>query len=673
MIVDNSVMEDKLVIKLIEANKAYRNGMPIISDEAFDKLEQELKNINSNHPYFKKIMDDTFYGQEEPLTLFMGSQTKALDLKGLEVLYRRIPNSDIILNNLHISEKIDGASVELTYEQGILVKILTRGNGIRGVNVTDILRNVPSIPKYLEDYSFDIVIRGEIYMTKSSLKLINEKLIKSNKSPFKNTRNGTVAIMKTQENKSLAKYLSFKAFDISINNDILNQDNSLYNKFYFLNHKLHFDVPPYKLIRKGDIPEYYKHKKKEMEHLDYDIDGLVISVNNLLILKNLGLMDDGKCLKGQMALKFESTLEIVTIKNIEWSYEGGQYICPIAIFDPIDLDGAEISRAQLKSPQWMEDNKVGIGTVVSIKRSGGVIPCIVDVLVTNVDKVILPSICEYCSTYIERDGARIYCPNEDCRAKEAFRINHFLSVLNIKGLAFKTILEYVNSGIRLSNFLDEDYTFIDHTVNDNDNISKVIWKKIRKQLENINSLKLSESLSALSITCAGGTTTWNTIINEGYDTVDKIRIMTPRQISECGRNSNKRIGAIRGLKIHNSINSSRVQELLDKLGILLKGRKEKEMFKETEDIIIIPNNKCDLVKPLTGKRIVMTGTGPWQREILRKILEDNGNEVQSSVNKLTNILICEDPTSDSNKMKKALSLGVDVMKYSDIFKEIENE
>jgi len=655
IVMNKSKNIENLVSYLEEANEKYRNGTPIISDKIFDSLEDILKEANPSNEYFNKISDDNLFGCEEKLTIKMGSQTKALSIDGLNVLYRRIPQ-DVCF--LHASEKIDGASIELTYISGNLVKILTRGNGLIGVNVTKTLSSVPSILKNLRK-ELNIVIRGEIYMPKSSLVSINEELELKNKSPFKNTRNGTVGIMKTEENQYLAKYLAFKAFDyVFLGEDTLS-NISLECKFDTLRN-YGFDTPKDELVRIIDIPFYFDKVKKIRANLDYDIDGIVFSVNDSILLKSLGSMDDGKCLKGQMALKFEASTEISTIKDIEWSFEGGQYICPIATIDPVDIEGASISRVSLKSPQWLKDNKVGIGTTVSIQRSGGVIPCISEIISNRVEDIKFPNNCSYCGDSIKEDGARIYCPNEDCPAKEASRITHFFNVLNIKGVGFKTTLQYVYGGIHLSDFLTEDYNEVDNMMVNNENISVIIWKKIRKQLENISSLSLPEALSSLNITSSGGTTTWKEIIGEGFNTIDKIRNMSIEEISECGKRSNKKIGLIRANKIFSCLHSKRMEKLLDKVYVLLK--------EKSDEKIINPSiTKISLITPIVDRHIVMTGEARWGRKQLSELLENNGNTVQSSLSKQTNLLICDSRDSTSSKTKKAKSLGIEIKTYDEVF------
>lgn len=200
---------DALAAKLSAANRAYRNGAPIMSDADYDQLELQLKELDPQHPLLTSVDDaDNGYGIEQPLTIPMGSQQKALSLDELTPWLNAMAD-----DTLFVSEKLDGASCELTYDGGHFVQALTRGDGKIGVNVTEVALRVESIPKTIPDTA-KLVVRGELMLRKSDLARLNTALEALGREPYQNVRNGAVALIKTLKNIELAHHLSFKAFDI---------------------------------------------------------------------------------------------------------------------------------------------------------------------------------------------------------------------------------------------------------------------------------------------------------------------------------------------------------------------------------------------------------------------------------------------------------------------------
>lgn len=196
-----------IVNQLTQANAAYRAGAPIMSDSDYDQLEAALRNLDPHHPLLQSISDDE-YGLEQPLTIPMGSQQKALTLDELTPFLANTAESTYF-----ISEKLDGASCELTYVNGELVQALTRGDGTRGVNFTSVAARIPSVPPRISE-TRKLVVRGEVMLRKSALLALNESLTSAGRDPYQNVRNGAVAVIKTLKNLEYAHFLSFKAFDI---------------------------------------------------------------------------------------------------------------------------------------------------------------------------------------------------------------------------------------------------------------------------------------------------------------------------------------------------------------------------------------------------------------------------------------------------------------------------
>lgn len=196
-----------LAAKLEAANKAYRDGAPIMSDSDYDQLEASLRAINPAHPLLQSLSDDE-YGVEQALTIPMGSQQKALTLAEMASFYASTGEDEYF-----VSDKLDGMSAELTYVGGRFVQALTRGDGTMGANITAIVERIPSVPKTIPQDG-KMVVRGEVMLTKSDLAELNRQRVAAGEKPYANVRNGAVALTKTLKNLEQARFLSFKAFDL---------------------------------------------------------------------------------------------------------------------------------------------------------------------------------------------------------------------------------------------------------------------------------------------------------------------------------------------------------------------------------------------------------------------------------------------------------------------------
>lgn len=279
---------------------------------------------------------------------------------------------------------------------------------------------------------------------------------------------------------------------------------------------LGFDTPAHAVVPREQIGQYFKNATETRADLDYDIDGLVLSVNSLPKLTALGFTADRTCPKGQIALKFPAQGSIATIREILWSAEGGSHLSPVAIFDPIELAGAVIQRASLKSYRWMtsraarvdqyrteararglspldaeteaqqlagSQETVGIGSVVKIVRSGDVIPKIEAVVNNLAGDPHLPDACPCCGSAVAQNGAYLDCTNDDCEGKSANQMRRFLVKLGVKGLGHSTLVSYAEAGVTLIDFFQADgFAGVEAKLLAKGDISLPIWQKVKSQL-----------------------------------------------------------------------------------------------------------------------------------------------------------------------------------------------
>lgn len=291
--------------------------------------------------------------------------------------------------------------------------------------------------------------------------------------------------------------------------------NTLSGRFEALQ-ALGFQTPPAERLTKEQIPAYFERMKALRPTLDYEIDGLVFSVDNIEQLEAMGVYEDRQKPKGQIALKFPAQTDTVTIKVIHWSADGVAHLSPVGLFDPIMLAGAQISRSHLKSIEWMTSRDfrvkffadklrkegypsdeaaalaqdyagtgetVGVGSVVEIARSGDVIPTIKRVVSNIAGQVDVPCNCPACGGPVEREGAFLNCINEECRSKEAARMRRFLTNLRVKGLDVDTLVLYADAGVTVQDFfLQDNFKTLESKIQGNPEISWAIWLKVKAQL-----------------------------------------------------------------------------------------------------------------------------------------------------------------------------------------------
>lgn len=259
--------------------------------------------------------------------------------------------------------------------------------------------------------------------------------------------------------------------------------NSLEVKFKYLE-ELGFKTPQHYLITIEEIPNLYQKFIDERESLEYDIDGIVFSVDDIKKMKSLGVLNEKQKPRGQIALKFPSKkIHVSKIIGVVYSFKGVQDISMVAEIEPVEIDGTIVKRASLKSARWVREHHVGLGSIVEIVKGGDIIPKIVRAVTVGEEGFPVLHECPYCGGDIYEGDAQLYCGNEWCSAKVAARISRFLKCLGVKGLAWKTLLKYANIGVTLTDFVARHWDDIESRVRLNDDLSNVIWAKVRKQLE----------------------------------------------------------------------------------------------------------------------------------------------------------------------------------------------
>jgi len=485
---------------------AYYSGKPLVPDEMYDKLYREIEKFEREHP------DDII---KDSITRQVGANIKSTfkKVKHITKMYS-LPNAfnlkDIEkwlknkkIDELIIEPKYDGLSLNLIYENGKLTRAETRGDGEVGECVTENAKVVKNV-KHIINYKGLIEIRGEVLMTK--------EVFNKFKNMYSNPRNAAAGSLRQLDPKITAeKNLLFIPWDIGYS-DITYK--TLEDKLIFLS-KLGFTIPKYSKIKPDlkEIENVYKSYLKDRNKIP--MDGIVIKINDLKTIKELGFNE--KYPKWAIAYKFPYEEKTTTIKNIIFQIGKTGKITPVAVIDPVKIDGTIITKVTLHNLQELKRLKINIGSKVSVIKSGGIIPKITNVL--DDKKPIEIDKCPFCNSKLIEKGKNTYCSNRNCKEILIQKIIHFTSKngLNLQGFGEKIIRKLVNQEL-INNISDvlklkkEDLIKVTN--------SEKISNKLIKQLKSINSIPCWRKITALGIEGIGKSLAKKLCKNENMDNLN---------------------------------------------------------------------------------------------------------------------------------------------------------
>ena len=650
---------NELVEYLNECSYAYYVlDEPIIDDAKYEKLYDELKLLEETENFVlynsptQRIGDVVLDKFEKSIhRVKMWSLDKVTSFDSLESWYNK--NLDIANeNNLSpptyiVSKKFDGVSINLTYDDGKFVKGATRGNGEIGENVTEQVKTIKSIPLLIEDKS-PFEIRGEIIMTKEEFENYN----KTSETPLKNLRNGAAGALRNLDVQETRKRnLSSYLFDIGY---FEGDKFSTYfecleflkkNKFRCMEFKLCTDVQ--------QIKDEIKRIESLRNSLNYDIDGVVISINELEFRELLGYTV--KFPKFSIAYKFEATEEITKLLDVEWNVGRSGRVSPTAILEPIDICGITIKRATLNNIGDIKRKNIKLNGEVLIRRSNDVIPEIIKGIgeLDGLKEIDIPTSCPSCDSKLSQDGAYIYCPNTmSCKPQIVKSIVHFSSrdAMNIEGLSDKIATQfYENLNVKK---ISDLYTLTFEDLISLENFKDKKANNILNSINNSKSCNLANFIYALGIKNVGLKISKDIVKN--YKTFDKIMNLTKEELDDV-----KGIGEIIIADILKFFGNQIVKDEIERL--IKFGIK----FKQEDDEKIVDNEFLD-------KTVVITGTMEnFTRKELKDLLEKLGAKISDSVSKKTNYLISG--SNSGSKLEKATSLGIEILteeKFYEIVKKL---
>lgn len=649
------------LIKLIEkANiEYYTLDNPTVTDREYDNWMSELLDIEEKHPELKRKdspsekIGGEVIGEFQKVThkhqmfsiadVFNEAEIVAFD----EKIRKEFPNPSYVCEL-----KIDGLAVSLTYEKGIFKSAATRGNGTIGEDITHNVKTIKSIPLRLTE-PVDIELRGEIYMPKKSFEKLNEERKKNGESLFQNPRNAAAGSIR-QLDSSIAKSRNLDAFLYHVPET---KRQTHYEALMDLKHLGFVVNPNIKLVHNvSEILDYIEEWTEKRDSLPYEIDGIVIKVNDIHMQKELG--NTAKYPKWVIAYKFPAEEVKSKLTDIVCTVGRTGLITPNAVFEPIKIIGSTVRRATLHNREYIKEKGLLIGDTILVRKAGDVIPEVVGPVIkerTGSEKeFIMPDKCPICGEHLAPtlSGIDLKCPNEKCPARNIESLIHYTDrkAMNIDGLGERIIEDFYNMGI-ITKLID--------IYNLKDRREELIElegfgpKSVDNLLDSIEKSKqnsLEKFLFAIGIKGIGEKNA--KLIAKKYLTLDNLANATFEELN----------------------NIPDIGPILAKS--LVEFFKNEDNIKIINDLKAVNVNMTYLGKKtnessfLNGKRIVVTGTlENYTRDEIQEIIEENGGLWSSSVTKKTSAVLVG--TNPGSKYDKAKELNIPIWSEEDFQKMLE--
>ena len=633
---------------LNEASKAYyQQDTEIMSNKEYDALydelaalEQETGVVLSGSPTVKvgyEVLSE-LPKEKHPSPMLSLDKTKEV-----EALATWLADKEGVL-----SWKMDGLTVVLTYEGGELVKGVTRGNGEIGEVITPNAKVFANIPGRIP-FTGTLVVRGEAVITYSDFERINATIPDAD-AKYKNPRNLCSGSVRQLNSKITAeRNVHFFAFNMLDSGDE-KADETVESRFAFLR-SLGFDVVESKKVTAENIADTVKWFSEKIKTNDFPSDGLVLSYNDVAYGRSLGRT--AKFPRDSIAFKWADEEALTTLREIEWSPSRTGLINPVAIFDPVELEGTSVSRASVHNVSIVRELKLGIGDEIKVYKANMIIPQISE-NVTASGRLEIPDTCPACGghTQIKNENGveTLYCPNPECPVKSTKLFAHFVSrnALNIEGLSEMTLDKFIEKGFirelydlfRLDRYRDEIVEMDGFGVKSYENIISSVNKARSTTLD-----RLIYGLGILNV----GSANAKLICRYFKDDVEAVINADAVTLAEI-----EGIGEV--------IADGFVAYFADEHNIYVL----RELLKEL-DIVVEENTHP---QDLAGKTFVITGSlnSFANRDELKDLIEKRGGKVAGSVSAKTSYLINNDTTSTSSKNKKAQSLGIPIISEEDFLR-----
>ncbi len=644
----------ELVVLLNQAGQAYyQEDREIMSNREYDglydelvRLEQETGITLANSPTLHVGYEVLSELEKEEHSAPMLSLDKTKDV---EALAAWLGDKRGVL-----SWKMDGLTVVLTYRDGVLDKAVTRGNGEVGEVITNNARTFRNIPGRIP-YTGELIVRGEAVIKYSDFEKINAD-IEEGEAKYKNPRNLCSGTVRQLNNQITAeRNVHFFAFNLVEAKEV-DFHNSLEERFRWLT-QLGFDVVEYEVVEQDTIRAVVQGFSDRIKDNDFPSDGLVLSYDDLAYGKSLGVT--AKFPRDSIAFKWADELAVTHLKYVEWSPSRTGLINPVAVFEPVELEGTSVSRASLHNISILESFALGEGDEISVFKANMIIPQVAENR-TRSGTVSIPEHCPACGAATEirqvNDVRSLYCTNEFCSARKLKLFSHFVSrnAMNIEGLSEATIEKFLEEG-----FLEELYDIYRlepyrMQIVALEGFGERSYENLQASIQISRKTTLSRFLYGLGIMNIGVATA-KLICRHFQNDLVAIENAGVEELVEM-----EGIGEVIAESFvayfQNADNRKRIQELLKEI-----------QFEQEEtggDSLIFQ-----------GVNFVITGSVNHyaNRDEVKALIEARGGKVTGSVTSKTHYLINNDVTSSSSKNKKAKELGVPIISEEEFIHLLNQE
>ena len=641
----------ELVKKLNEAAKAYyQEDREIMSNREYDALYDQLEQMEAETGIVLADSPTVNVGYEAVDAL--PKETHESPMLSLDkTKERETLRAFIGTNPTLLSWKMDGLTIVLTYENGELQKAVTRGNGIVGEVITNNARTFKNIPLKIA-YQGRLVLRGEAIITYSDFERINET-IEDVDAKYKNPRNLCSGSVRQLNNQITAeRNVRFYAFALVSAQDVDMHNSRAYQMEWLKSQG--FEVVEYRMVTGESLDEAMDYFYHAIENNDYPSEGLVALYDDIAYGDSLG--STAKFPRNAFAFKWADEIRETTLREIEWSPSITGLIYPIAVFDPVELEGTTVSRASVHNVSIVKELQLGIGDTIQVYKANMIIPQIAENL-TRSSNLEIPHICPVCGEEArviqENEVESLYCMNPDCVAKKIKAFTLFVSrdAMNIDGLSEATLEKFIAKGFihdfgdifEIAKHREEIVTMEGFGEKSYDNLIASIDKAKETTLA-----KVIYSLGISNI----GLSNARVICRHFDDDLDKIRTAEEEEISAIDG-----IGPVIAKSLTKYFKDPENNRKLDHLLGYLHINKEEVSENQT----------------LAGMNFVITGSLEHfsNRGEAKKLIESLGGKVTGTVTGKTNYLINNDTTSNSSKNKKARELGIPILSEEDFIKMTE--
>ena len=644
-----------LVQKITNARAIYySSGNSVVEDALYDSWEEQLKKLDPSHPLLKKVGASENILNKVKHFIPMGSLNKAMNLSEYVAWDKKLTS---VTGILHVTYKMDGASVSLKYVNGKLVQAVSRGDGIEGEDITHNALHFHTLPKdnvFFGNKAFTGYIRGELILESSEWEIIDPEF-------SSNPRNLAVGLAKRKDT-SEAKYLTVYAFELFDENGekLFDSDSSSLARMTAVG----FKTPKSTVaIDAGAVWKFVQETEKIRNTLNYWIDGIVVSIDEV---NQQSSITESENPDHAIAIKFAARTYPTTLLRVEFKVGHTGKVVPVGHFSPVIIDGTTVEKALLCNSEVIAGLDIAVGDIVSIYKAGDIIPRVLEVLErpANRQPIVFPTHCPVCGTPLVRrqnisgqDSADWFCLNEDCKSKTFGKIMRYIKSLDIKEIGDTLVAELLEAKMIFD--ISDLYLLTE------DDLANFISSSGR-QFGRSNAKKVIENISAkkeLTIPQLLGSIG---VFQLGKDKVKNIMEAAPDQFEKLS-------DWFEG-KLSNPVIAKKVSLPNSGEAIQKSIKDKKEMIERMlQHGVFIKKPVVKIVNPVTGGKketysFCMTGKLTKTRNEIVEDIEKAGHIFIDDVKSGLDYLVIADPSSTSSKAVKARKLGTKIISETELYK-----